>query len=59
MGPVALDRRGLELVVVHATAEEEQAHAAMLAAMAKRGRPIWLELEQKEAARSAAAAAAA
>lgn len=57
MGPVVLDRRGLDLVVVHATAEEEQAHAAMLASMAKRGRPIWLELEREDAARSAPAAA--
>jgi DNA polymerase-3 subunit epsilon len=57
MGPVELDRRGLDLVVVHATAEEELAHAAMLASMAKRGRPIWLELESEDAARSAQAAA--
>jgi DNA polymerase-3 subunit epsilon len=57
MGPVVLDRRGLDLVVVHATEEEEQAHAAMLAAMAKRGRPLWLELEREDAARSAPAAA--
>jgi DNA polymerase-3 subunit epsilon len=40
-----LDRRGLVLPVLRATSEEERAHEAMLAAMAKRGQPIWRELE--------------
>jgi DNA polymerase III subunit epsilon len=44
-----VDRSGLELVVVHATAEEEAAHSAMLALMAKRGEPIWHQLERAEA----------
>ena len=46
---VRVDRGGLELVVVHATAEEEAAHLSLLAVMAKRGAPIWLELERAEA----------
>jgi DNA polymerase-3 subunit epsilon len=49
-----LDRRGLTLVVPRATAEEERAHAAMLATMAKRGEPIWSQLERAAAAESAA-----
>ncbi len=55
------DRSGLDLVVLPATAEEEAAHAAMLALMAKKGEPIWRQLERAEAqetAHSAAAAAA-
>jgi DNA polymerase-3 subunit epsilon len=57
VAPVTLDRRGLDLAVVLASPEEEQAHAAMLVTMAKRGRPIWLELERDDAARAAPAAA--
>ena len=38
-------------------AEEERAHEAMLAVMAKRGQPIWRELEREDAARAAPAAA--
>ena len=58
-GPVELklDRRGLVLPVVAATAEEERAHEAMLAVMAKKGQPIWRQLEAEDAARQAAAAA--
>jgi DNA polymerase-3 subunit epsilon len=52
-----LDRRGLVLPVLKATPEEERAHEAMLAAMAKRGQPIWRELEREDAARTAPAAA--
>jgi DNA polymerase III subunit epsilon len=48
-----VDRSGLELAVVRATAEEEAAHAAMLAVMAKRGEPIWRQLERAEAAATA------
>ena len=40
-------------MIVMASAEEERAHEAMLAVMAKRGAPIWRELE-REAAESAA-----
>jgi DNA polymerase-3 subunit epsilon len=56
-----LDRRGLVLTVQPATAEEQRAHEAFLAAMAKRGTPIWRELEQQaaEAARATEPAAAA
>src|SRR6185503_20096753 len=41
-----LDRRGLVLPVLKATAEEERAHEAMLAVMAKKGGqlPLWREL---------------
>jgi DNA polymerase III subunit epsilon len=56
----AIDRRGLQLVVVQASAEEARAHEAMLAVMAKRGQPIWRELEREgaeDAARLAPAAA--
>src|SRR5262245_13207644 len=49
-----LDRRGLTLAVPRATAEEERAHAAMLAVMAKRGEPIWRELDRASAAEAAA-----
>jgi DNA polymerase III subunit epsilon len=57
-GPVdvRIDRRGLVLPVLSATAEEERAHEAMLALMAKRGQPIWRDLEQ--AARGPESAAA-
>ena len=48
---LAIDRRGLDLAVVRATPEEERAHEAMLAVMAKRGQPIWRELEREDAAR--------
>jgi DNA polymerase-3 subunit epsilon len=55
-----LDRRGLTLTVPRATAEEERAHEAMLAAMAKRGQPLWLALERESAeARAIAKPAAA
>jgi DNA polymerase-3 subunit epsilon len=56
-----LDRHGLELTVQLATAEELRAHEAFLATMAKRGKPIWLELEQQaaDAARAVEPAAAA
>jgi DNA polymerase-3 subunit epsilon len=47
-----LDRRGLTLVVPRATAEEQRAHEAMLAAMAKRGEPLWRDLERAAAAES-------
>ena len=52
---VRVDRSGLELVIVHATAEEEAAHAAMLTVIAKRGEPIWRQLERAEAMQSTAA----
>ena len=53
-----LDRRGLVLPVLKATAEEEKAHEAMLAVMAKKGQlPLWRELEHEDAARLASAAA--
>ena len=57
--PVELrvDRRGLVLPVLKATAEEERAHEAMLATMAKRGQPLWRELEHEDAARLTPAAA--
>jgi DNA polymerase-3 subunit epsilon len=57
---LALDRRGLTLVVAQASAEEARAHEAMLAAMAKRAQPIWRQLEleiAEDAARAAPAAA--
>src|SRR5688572_22790645 len=54
-----VNRDGLELVVVRATAEEEAAHAALLAVMAKRGEPIWRQLERAEALQTAAPAVAA
>jgi DNA polymerase-3 subunit epsilon len=40
-----IDRRGIALPVLAATPEEERAHEAMLAVMAKRGQPIWREIE--------------
>jgi DNA polymerase-3 subunit epsilon len=54
-----LDRRGLVLPVLQATPEEERAHEAMLALMAKKGQPIWRELEREAAEDEARAAAAA
>ena len=54
-----LDRRGLELVVIAATADETRAHEAMLAVMAKRGQPIWRELDREVAADAARLAPAA
>jgi DNA polymerase-3 subunit epsilon len=57
---IKLDRRGLELVVVTATAEELRAHEAMLGVMAKKAPPIWRQLELEMAAdtlRPASAAA--
>src|SRR5262245_35408111 len=53
-----LGRHGLVLPVVAASPEEERAHEAMLALMAKKGQPIWRALEQEAAARAAPAAAA-
>ncbi len=52
---------GSTLTVQPATAEEQRGHEVLLAAMAKRGKPIWRELEQQaaDAARAAAAPAAA
>jgi DNA polymerase-3 subunit epsilon len=46
-GPAAqrVDRRGLELLVQTATAEELAAHESMLNAMAKKREPLWRELE--------------
>jgi DNA polymerase-3 subunit epsilon len=46
---LAVDRRGLELVVISASAEEVRAHEAMLSMMAKRGQPIWRDLERESA----------
>src|SRR5688572_499567 len=57
---LAVDRRGLELVVIAASAEEARAHEAMLSMMAKRGQPIWRDLEREsaeDAARLSSAAA--
>ena len=54
---LTLNRRGLALVVPAATAEEERAHDAFLAVMAKKGQPIWREIERDDAARAAPAAA--
>jgi len=44
-GSQRIDRRGLELAVVRATAVELAAHEAMLERMAKRAEPIWRQLE--------------
>jgi DNA polymerase-3 subunit epsilon len=46
---LAVDRRGLELVVISASTEEVRAHEAMLSMMAKRGQPIWRDLERERA----------
>jgi DNA polymerase-3 subunit epsilon len=57
---LAVDRRGLELVVLAASAEEVRAHEAMLSMMAKRGQPVWRDLEREtaeDAARLSPAAA--
>jgi DNA polymerase-3 subunit epsilon len=56
-----VDRRGISLTVQLATDEELRAHEVLLAAMAKRGKPIWRELDQQaaDAARAAEPAAAA
>src|SRR5947207_7354977 len=56
-----LDRRGIELTVQLATDEEQRGHETLLAAMAKRGTPIWRELDQQaaDAARATEPAAAA
>ena len=56
-GELRLDRRGLVLPVLQATPEEERAHEAMLAVMAKKGQPVWRDLEREDAARLAPAAA--
>jgi DNA polymerase-3 subunit epsilon len=56
---LALDRRGLTLVVLRATPDEERAHETMMAAMARKGQPIWRELERDDAAAAARAAPAA
>jgi DNA polymerase III subunit epsilon len=56
---LTIDRRGLELVVIAASAEEARAHEAMLVTMAKRGQPIWREHEREVAADAARAAPAA
>jgi len=52
-----LDRHGLELVVIAASADEQRAHEAMLAVMAKKAQPIWLELDRAAAEHSTQAAA--
>ena len=52
-----LDRSGLVLPVLRATAEEERAHEAMLVAMAKKGQPLWRDREREHAARLAPPAA--
>ncbi len=52
-----IDRRGIALLVLAATPEEERAHEALLAMMAKRGQPIWRELDREDLARAAPAAA--
>ena len=54
-----LDRRGLVLPVLAATPEEERTHEAMLALMAKKGQPIWRDLEREVAEDAALAAPAA
>ena len=51
-----LDRGGIDLIVQVATADEQRAHEVLLAAMAKRGKPIWHELDQQQAAEAARAA---
>ncbi len=56
---VTIDRAGIELVVLRASADEERAHEALLALMAKRGAPIWRELDRAAAADAARAAPAA
>ena len=51
-----MERHGLELTVALATAEELQAHEAMLTAMTKRGQPLWRQLEIEATAEPAVAA---
>jgi DNA polymerase-3 subunit epsilon len=51
-----VDRQGLELTVQLATAEEQQAHEAMLTAMTKRHKPLWREIETEPIAEPAVAA---
>jgi len=51
---LTLDRRGLALPVLHATADEERAHEALLAVMAKRSEPIWRQLDREAATEAAA-----
>src|SRR5262245_15382158 len=53
-----LDRGGLVLPVLQATPEEQRAHEAMLTLMAKKGQPIWRELEQAAATEIPKSAAA-
>jgi DNA polymerase III subunit epsilon len=53
-----LDRSGLLLPVVRATADEQRAHEAMLAAMAKKGQPLWHALEPPVSAAAPQSAAA-
>jgi DNA polymerase-3 subunit epsilon len=57
--PQRVDRRGLDLLVQTATAEELAAHEAMLKAMTKKREPLWRELDAAAAAAVAGAAAAA
>ena len=54
-----VDRRGLDLLVQTATAEELAAHESMLKAMAKKHEPLWREIDAAAAAAAAGAAAAA
>ncbi len=54
-----VDRRGIELLVQTATAEELAAHESMLKAMAKKREPLWRELEAVATAASDPGAAAA
>lgn len=49
-----LDRQGLELMVQLASAEELEAHEAMLKAMAKKREPIWREIDLASASAAAA-----
>ncbi len=51
-----IDRRGVELTVQMATAEELRLHEVLLAAMAKRGKPIWRDMDQQAAEAAARAA---
>jgi DNA polymerase-3 subunit epsilon len=52
-----VDRRGLALPVLRATADELRAHEAMLAVIAKRVQPLWRELERPAGALEEPAAA--
>ena len=53
---IQLDRRGLSLAVPRATPDEERAHEAMLAVMAKRAEPIWRALARERDAAAETAA---